>query len=198
MTTQEVFELLKIDNLDEVYDAFELAIFDIKKQLLSKPLLYKTAQSRCKQLEQLASIQNQFELEDFAEKDLQFEPEMKVDSNPLLLWNAYCNDRNAWKKLFLATQSPQSLIELINNGLKLELHYAQQFKCEAITDEKPLFGKDVDEMAVQRELAKVNDLGWNTFALLHENREAIDISLLLALKRLSLLSKFLQDGNGGV
>ncbi len=196
MKLSDALIALKITDASELQDAFENAVFTIKKELISKPLLKQTAAPRMKKLKELAEIESCVEFSE--SKNVDFQPILKAESNVMNLWIAYQADKNLWKQKISECNSVSNLIEIINNGLLMELHYSSQFPAFDWTDEKPVFGSEPDVMMVQKQLIKAADASLLTFELLYKCKNHLNSKLLLALKRLSLLPKFLRDDTRSV
>lgn len=193
MTLDEALVFLKVDDESEMLDAIETSIFEIKKQLLAKPLLYKTALSRLQQLQQIHAIEIQFFESSIVSKINEQSGFFKVENEPLKLWQSYQKAKNDWKTVFWSLESASEMIQSIHQGLAIELHYAQQFPLLDWTDERPIFGTETDSMLIEKELQRLASAGVNTFESMFQIKNEIDLSLLLALKRLSLLPKYLQE-----
>ncbi len=190
MTPAEILAILGIGNLDEVEDALESELFEIRKTILAKPLLRLTLKSkltRLKLLAEIASIQKIF-------------PETEVISvtydssetkEALDLWEKYMKARSHWKMVFTQTQTPTGLISILEEGLKMEAAFSEQFVLTDWTDEEPVFGVEPDPMLIQNGLKQAAVNGWLTFEDLEKNKSELGKDFLLALKRLSLLPKYL-------
>ena len=73
----------------------------------------------------------------------------------------------------------------------MEAAFAEQFRDLNWTDEEPVFGTEPDPMLVQNGLKQAAQNGWLTFTELEKNKSELEKGLLLAIKRLSLLPKYL-------
>lgn len=190
MTEEEVIKTLHVDDLSEVSDALELELFELKKTILGKPLLRQTLKSkllRLKTLTEIAVDQNLFQND--STSVFQFE---SIETDEVLkLWEAYMHTKNRWKIVFSQTQSPQHIGAVLEDGLKLDLYFTNQFPTLNWTDEDPVFGIEPDPMLIQNGLKNALERGWITFADLEKNKSELKKDLLLALKRLSLLPKYL-------
>jgi hypothetical protein len=190
VTKDEIVAILRIDDLSDVADALEMELFEIKKAVLAKPLLKQTLKSKFLRLQTLIEIAaNQNLLQSDSGLGFQYEP---IETTEVLkLWEAYMRAKNRWKMIFSQSQIPQQISSLLEEGLKMELYFANQFSRLNWIDEEPVFGVEPDPMPIQNGLKKASEQGWLTFADLEKNKSELQKDLLLALKRLSLLPKYL-------
>lgn len=190
MTPEEIFAVLGIENLDEVEDALESELFEIRKTILAKPLLRLTLKSKLARLNVLAKIAGDQDL--FQESSVfQFAYDVPKTDVVLELWGSYMKARSQWKMMFMQTQDPAGLMVVLEEGLKMELEFTQQFPVLDWTEEEPVFGVEPDPMLIQNGLKQAAEKGWSSFADLEKNKRELEKDLLLALKRLSLLPKYL-------
>lgn len=190
MNPEEILTVLRIENLDEVEDALETELFEIRKSILAKPLLRLTLKSKLARLNVLAKIAEDRQL--FREpRFFQFVYDGPKTESALALWESYMQARSQWKMVFTQTQSPIGLTALLEEGLKMELEFASKFPVSDWTEEEPVFGTEPDPMLLQNGLKKAAEKGWITFSDLEKNKNGLEKDLLLALKRLSLLPKYL-------
>lgn len=191
MNPEEILAVLRIENLDEVEDALETELFEIRKSILAKPLLRLTLKSKLARLNVLAKIAEDRQL--FREPPVfQFVYDAPKTESALSLWESYMRVRSQWKMVFTQTQSPIGLTAFLEEGLKMELEFASKFPVSDWTEEEPVFGTEPDPMLLQNGLKKAAEKGWITFSDLEKNKNGLEKDLLLALKRLSLLPKYLQ------
>lgn len=191
MTQEEILAILRVENLDEVEEALELELFELKKSILAKPLLRLTLKSKLVRLNQLARVADSRQL-------FQSETDSKFNYNPvetdevLVLWHAYMKAKSHWKMIFTQTHAPQGLFVLLEEGLKMEIAFSAQFEALDWIDEEPVFGVEPDPMLIQNGLKEASQNGWITFRDLEKNKSELKKDLLLAIKRLSLLPKYLK------
>ncbi|WP_294676275.1 hypothetical protein [uncultured Fluviicola sp.] len=191
MNPEEILAVLRIDNLDEVEDALESELFEIRKSILAKPLLRLTLKSKLARLNVLAKIAENQQL--FREPPVfQFVYDGSKIESALSLWESYMQARSQWKMVFTQTQTPIGLTAVLEEGVKMELEFASKFPVSDWTEEEPVFGTEPDPMLLQNGLKKAAEKGWITFSDLEKNKNGLEKDLLLALKRLSLLPKYLQ------
>lgn len=190
MNPEEILAVLRIENLDEVEDALESELFEIRKSILAKPLLRLTLKSRLARLTVLAKIAEDRQL--FREPQVfRFVYDAPKTESALSLWESYMRARSQWKMVFTQTQAPIGLTTILEEGLKMELEFASKFPVSDWTEEEPVFGVEPDPMLIQNGLKKAAEKGWITFFDLEKNKSQLEKDLLLALKRLSLLPKYL-------
>lgn len=191
MSPDEIRTILRIEDLDEVADALEVEIFEIKKSILTKPLLRLTLKSKLARLDLLAKIAADQEL--FQNQEvIEFSYDLKHTDEVLLLWESYMKAKSQWKIACTQTQTPAALAIILEEGLKMENAFSEQFLGLDWSDEEPVFGVEPDPMLIQNGLKQAAQKGWLTFADLEKNKSELEKDLLLALKRLSLLSKYLK------
>ncbi|MGV3613162.1 MAG: hypothetical protein ACO1N0_19535 [Fluviicola sp.] len=190
MTPAEIFAVLRIESPDEVADALESELFEIRKTILAKPLLKLTLKSKLTRLNLLAQIA--FHQKVFQESEsVSFAYDLTGTAEVLALWENYMKAKSKWKMAFMQTQTPAGLISILEEGLKMEAAFCQQFAAMDWTDEEPVFGVEPDPMLIQNGLKQAAEKGWLTFEDLEKNKSELKKDLLLALKRLSLLPKYL-------
>lgn len=190
MSPEEILAVLRIENLDEVEDALESELFEIRKSILAKPLLRLTLKSKLARLNILANIAEDRQL--FSEPQVfQLIYDAPKAESALSLWESYMRARSQWKIAFTQTQSPMGLAAVLEEGLKMEMEFASKFPVSDWTEEEPVFGTEPDPMLIQNGLKKAVEKGWITFSDLEKNKSELEKDLLLALKRLSLLPKYL-------
>ena len=190
MKSEEILAILRIENFDEVEDALELEHFELKKSILAKPLLRLTLKSKLVRLNQLAQIADNLELFQHVES-LPFDYHLVESDEVLALWESYMKAKSHWKIIFSQTQTPLGLSEILEKGLQMEIAFSTQFEDLDWTDEEPVFGVEPDPMLIQKGLKEAAQNGWLTFRDLEKNKSELKKDLLLAIKRLSLLPKFL-------
>nr|WP_294859451.1 hypothetical protein [uncultured Fluviicola sp.] len=191
MTPDEILALLRVENLDEVEEALEMEVFELKKSILAKPLLWLTLKPKLVRLNQLARIADSSRLFQKPENP-EFNYNLVVTDEALVLWEGYMKAKNHWKMTFAQIQAPQGLPAILEEGLKMERAFSDQFAALDWIDEDPVFGVEPDPMLIQKGLKEASQNGWITFRDLEKNKDQLKKDLLLAIKRLSLLPKYLK------
>lgn len=190
MTPEEVYSLLRIDDLSEAEDALEMELFELKKSILLKPLLRQTLRSKIMRLEKLSEAASFLEMPG-ENPAAEYTFELVKTDEVLPLWEAYMKAKSGWKRTFSQVSSPGQAIELLEQGLQMEQAFSAQFEDLSWIDEDPVFGTEPDPMPVQNGLKEAAEQGIRTFSELEKNKSQLSKALLLALKRLSLLPKYL-------
>jgi hypothetical protein len=191
VTPEEIYTFLRIEDLSEAEDALEMELFELKKSILLKPLLRQTLRSKILRLEKLSEIATSLNLPDGNQlQAFEFNP-VKTDE-VLQLWETYMKAKSNWKKLFSQVSVPWQAIELLGQGLEMELAFSARFENRDWIEEEPVFGTEPDPMPVQNGLKQAWEQGVKTFPELEKNKSELPKELLLALKRLSLLPKYLK------
>lgn len=190
MDQEELFGILRISELSEVADALESELFDVKKTILAKPLLRLTLKSKLTRLAQLERVAEAQQL--LRENEvIPFTYHLVQSGEVLVLWEGYMKAKSQWKMAFTRMQTPRGLIGILEEGLKMEAAFAEQFRDLNWIGEEPVFGTEPDPMLVQNGLKQAAQNGWLTFEELEKNKSQLEKGLLLAIKRLSLLPKYL-------
>lgn len=189
MNSDEILTILRIENLDEVSDVIEMELFEIKKSILAKPLLRLTLKSKLARLDVLSKIAESQHLQQ--SKEGLFTYYLVESDEVLTLWESYMKAKSQWKIAFTQSQTPQNLALILEEGLKMEIAFSKQFKALDWTDDEPVFGVEPDPMLIQNGLKRAFQNGWLTFTDLEKNKSELEKDLLLAIKRLSLLPKYL-------
>lgn len=190
MKLEEIFAILRVEKPDEVEEALETELFEIKRSILSKPLLRLSLKSKLSRLAQLSQIAESQKLMR-ENTSVPFSYELVRSDEVLLLWEGYMKAKNQWKMAFTQAQNVEYCMVLIEEGLSMERAFSEQFEDLNWTDQEPVFGVEPDPMLVQSGLKQAFQEGLKTFADLEKNKDKLGKDLLLALKRLSLLSKYL-------
>ncbi|WP_343631474.1 hypothetical protein [Fluviicola sp.] len=190
MTPEEILAVLRIESPDEVEDALESELFEIRKSILAKPLLRLTLKSKLTRLNILAKIAKNGHL--LPEQPvIPFQYELEQTDRVLALWENYMQAKSRWKMIFTQTHTPLAMAAILEEGLQMELAFSKQFLDRDWAEEEPVFGTEPDPMLIQNGLKQAAQKGWLTFADLEKNKSELEKDLLLALKRLSLLPKYL-------
>lgn len=188
MSPEEICSILRIEDLSEAADALEMEVFELKKSILAKPLLKQTLRSKILRLQKLSEIAIDLNL---SEEQVSFEYNQIKTDEVLELWSAYMKAKSNWKRLFSQSTAPESVIALLEQGLEMELFFSEQFRAFDWIEEDPVFGVEPDPMLIQNGLKQASERGFHTFEDLEKNKCELQKELLLAIKRLSLLPKYL-------
>lgn len=192
MTEDEALHVLGIDDPEEAEDACEEAMFELQKFIISNPVLLKTFQSRLKKAQKSYEA---FSLLSKAEAPVL--PEnvtFETDSSFIRTFHNYHEAKNRIRKLVSGSYEFPVLENLSYQLIDLERKLAGLFvSYDNWTDEEALVSKDPDPMYVLgwlREVAYQEDLSPD---ILYSMRDKLDPGLRKALKRLSLLPKYLYE-----
>lgn len=193
MTEAEAFALLKIDDPEAAEGALEQQLFEVKQFFLSKPLLWKTAQPKIKQLNSLEEVASILEIRGEGSNALPEIPRFSQTLSLLDNWKIYTVAKNTWKVQVLNSEHPGAVLQLVQKGFDLENAFVKLFSPWNWIDEVPVFGVEPDPMVLQKELSLAYEKGWKSAVELYDHKNHCSKELLLALKRLSLLSKYLNE-----
>lgn len=193
MSEEKVKLILTIEELDEANDAFELALFDIKNWLKTKPLLHLTAKSKLKRLEELKTIEHFF-VESQKEAIFESFPKEKVVLFSMTeWWKSFQLFQTKWYKLVFDSSSPSELMDLISFYFYQKNIFCEIIQLQGITNNEVVFGVESDWMVLEQGFQKVEKLCLNLFKDIQKNEKHFDQKFLLELKRLSLLPKYLKN-----
>lgn len=192
MTEEKIKLILGVTDLEEANDAFELALFEIKSWLKSKPLLFLTAKSKLKRLEELKSIEHFF-VEEKSEKIFESIPQEKLDQFSMTeWWNALQSFQTNWYKNVFDSETASELIDLISFYFHQKNSFCQVIKQDFSIDEEVVFGVESDWMVLEKGFQKIEKLELKSFEELLEQKSQFESRFFLELKRLSLLPKYLK------
>lgn len=193
MSEEKVKLILSIEELDDANDAFELALFEIKNWLKTKPLLQLTAKAKLKRLEELKTIEHFF-VE--SQKVAIFEsfPKDKVAQFSMTQWwKSFQSFQTKWYKMVFDAVSPSELIDLISFYFYQKNIFCKSIQLQEITCNEVVFGVESDWMVLEQGFQKVEKLDLNSFNEIQKNEMHFEQRFLLELKRLSLLPKYLKN-----
>lgn len=193
MSVEKIKLILTIEELDEAIDAFELALFEIKNWLKTKPLLHLTVKSKLKRLEELKTIEHYF-VESQHETIFESYPKEKLEQFTITQWwKSVQSFQTNWYKMVFDAVSPSGLIDLITFYFYQKNIFCENIQLQEITSEEVVFGVESDWMVLEQGFQKVEKLGLNSFNDIQKNEKHFDQKFLLELKRLSLLPKYLKN-----
>lgn len=186
MTKAEACLFLGIEDPIEAEDAFEDAVFVVRRQLIAGPVLLKTTESRCKRLLKL-------ELAHSVITGKQTGTSHEIPENRQLpetvpdFFTAYHQHKSALLQRLASTLNVGTIVFLANELLELERALAAPFSVYSDwTEETVTIGKESDPMPVLKMLREQADAGRKTITELYENKNNLPTELLIVLKRLSL------------
>jgi len=193
MTPGEARQFLKVGEGEDLEDAWELALFEIRQFLLSKPVLLKTFQSKQARIVQLREAFKALggeEPEGAARIPVQFE----LSESVLQQFTNYHAAKNEIKKQLGLSDSSYVLENGIEALLYLEKMFVRPFSAyDDWTSEEVLISREPDAMLVLSLLREQAANGLTTLADLHKNRNNLPIELTRELKRLSLHKNYLYE-----
>ena len=104
MKLEEIFAILRVEKPDEVEEALETELFEIKRSILSKPLLRLSLKSKLSRLAQLSQIAESQKLTR-ENTSVPFSYELVRSDEVLPLWEGYMKAKNQWKMAFTQAQN---------------------------------------------------------------------------------------------
>lgn len=174
-------------------EAYEDALFEIRKFLLSKPVLLKTFQSKQTRLKQLHTA-----FLTLGGTEPMAKPVAAVDFTPsenvLEHFSHYHAAKNELKRRLSTASGQPEMDRVINELIALERLFVQPFA--AYTDwttEEVLVSREADSVEIIRQLRQQQENGAVTLEALYKNRVQLPAELLRELKRLSLHQNYLYD-----
>lgn len=171
-------------------EELETAIFSIKQQVLSKPILLKPLQDKQRRLLALNQTVEQLNASNDRQSIVR---NIHLKSTPNVMdWTKnYFEQKNALKTQFSNAIHPLDCVDIITFFLALEKEFAAHFEGYDWTLEQPVFGKELDAMSFIRFLQEQQVLGRKTLSELNDCKSELPSLFLLDLKRLSLLKNYL-------
>lgn len=194
MTPDDARIFLKAPDDEDPKDAFEEQVFVIRQFILSKPTLLKTFQQKQQQLRRLEEAFQT--LGGIVDDQVKFLPPIDVVplSEPEWQLMQYHQKKNEIRQRIASTLSVSELIKLIECLIDLERILAEPFRNFAEwTEEMPVIGRDMDAMQLLRDIRAQAEKGLTSISQLWEKRADLPATMLLELKRLSLLQNYLYE-----
>lgn len=189
MNLQEALGFLQVEAVEDIADALELQLFTIKQDFISKPLLAVTAKSRIQKLNKLKEVEVLLAI---PSSSGELKLELKADLSKIqLFWENYMRAKLEWKTQLSKAESASEILALIDRGFELELYFSKQVPALDWTTEEVVFGQEPDAMEVQKAIQLAARFECFTFEEIYQHKNKFPLSLLKALKRLSLLPKYL-------
>ncbi|MES2555625.1 MAG: hypothetical protein V4604_05710 [Bacteroidota bacterium] len=190
MTAREALVYLSVDTIEEVDDAYETQLFELKQHFLTKPVLWKTAEGK---LKRLAQLQVAYEAAGGSSSSNPV-PSISLEfpDNFMESFTEYHASRNQLKQVIAGASDAVTVIGCVNSLLELERAFVSPFtELEDWSVDSVVIGSEPDVMRMQQQLKEQADLGRTTLQLLYADKNNLPNELLLALKRLSLLKNYL-------
>lgn len=187
MTIQEAFDFLGIDQPDEVEDAFEERLFELKHYFLTKPVLSKLYSAQLKKVDRLFEVAGHLKIELVANvkasklSPVQFQGEIVKD------FLAYEEARAQFKSLLVQVNEHDGITQLVHQLLAIQKDYLAQWPENS--DQHSVIGKEPDPMELLTAIKEMYKNGMIRFDQLAESSIALPPAFLNEWKRLSLLSK---------
>lgn len=189
MTREEALQLVGIEDLEDLEDAFEDLFFEHKKYFLTKVPIRKLLESRYKKLIDLESAVSLLGMpinkpKAFANVSFQ------TDSLILETFRSFQHAKNQLKAQIANATSIRSLISSVDNLLDNELIYAEMWHEESLEiTPDVLVSKEVDPMELLHGIQQYKLQNGTTFEQLKNLENNPPEILIQEMKRLSLLFK---------
>jgi hypothetical protein len=187
MTNKEALAILGIANPDEVEDAFEERLFELKQYFLTKPLISKLYRSQTEKIVRVSQAAYHFGLEGhqgslvISASLINFTGEIAHD------YLAFEKHRSSFKERLMKTSDGVRIAQLVDQLLIIQEEYLALWP--EIKGEGVILGKEPDPMELLSGIKELQKIGIYRFEQLSNQTLEIPIVLLNEWKRLSLLSK---------
>ena len=193
MTTNEASAIL--GPYDDLQDAFELQLFEFKKQLIALAPIEKLITPKLKKIKQLqeAFLLLGGEIDEISISTYEL---VSPSENILESFKAYQDVRNNFKKLLSQSNSHEEIKNFCQYLVAYEKMYAScWFTDEVNTSE--IVSKEPDPMEVLKAIREYNENGGFTFEDLRFDKNNPPAVLIKERNRLSLLVRKFSDYDGG-
>ena len=193
MTTNEASAIL--GPYDDLQDAFELQLFEFKKQLIALAPIEKLIAPRLKKIKQLqeAFLLLGGEIDEISISTYEL---VSPSENILESFKAYQDVRNNFKKLLSQSNSHEEIANFCQYLVAYEKMYAScWFTDEVNTSE--IVSKEPDPMDILKAIREYNENGGFTFEDLMFNKNNPPEVLIKERNRLSLLATKFSHYDGG-
>jgi len=180
---------------EEAESYFDEKLFEVKRDLLQKPLLRATVKQRLKMLDQLAQLETMLELRGYP-----FEITEIPDFTSLSMdqqWKQFSKSVSQWKLSISSCDSAIALKQFVESGFSLWLGYCSQLPDLKWEEELPKVGVAENVMILQEGFDRLRNTGITTYqqllsVLAKNSDEKQSLKLFLTeLKRLSLRVPYL-------
>jgi hypothetical protein len=182
-----------LNSEEAAFEQIEQSLFELKQFFITKPILYKTYQAKMKRLDQLIAFAEQWNWEMEQDGDMLHLPVFHPTEPILTQYQAYFNAKNGFKQQVSHTSSPRVIKQIALLLIELERAFCALFPPFDWCNEDVVFGVDPDPMLLQNVFQTASEEGLKTVAQIHARKEALSKPAILALKRLSLLSKYVYE-----
>lgn len=189
MTREEALQLVGIDDLEELEDAFEDLFFEHKKYFLTKVPIRKLLESRYKKLIDLEKAVMLLEMS-IDNAPIFANVSFQTDALILETYRSFQQAKNQLKAQIANATSIQSLISSVDNLLENELIYAKMWHHESVEiTPDVLVSQEVDPMEILHGIQQYKLQNGTTFEQLKNLENNPPEILIQEMKRLSLLFK---------
>lgn len=180
---------------EEAESWFDEKLFEVKRDLLQKPLLRATVKPRLKTLDQLSELEMLLELSEIP-VEISEVPNFSAFSMEEQ-WKVFSREVSQWKLAISSCDSAIALKQLIESGFSLWLGYCSQLPEVNWEEEAPKVGVAENVMVLQEGFEELKTSGITSYqqlldALEKNSAEKQRLKLFLTeLKRLSLRVPYL-------
>ncbi len=172
---------------DELQDALEMQLFELKRFFTSRAPVEKLFRSR---LEKLKKFSEALDVLDPAYEpgfDENF-PEVDFASDDILVvFQHYQQQNRSLKTALSQSTDPAEIYRLTEALLSLEKQYAGLWAVEGVTDKDALVSKESDPMEILEAVKAFREKGGTSFDALKKSQNQAPEALVNEMKRLSLL-----------
>jgi hypothetical protein len=180
---------------DDLQDAFELQLFEFKKQLIALAPIEKLIAPKLKKIKQLqeAFLLLGGEIDEISISTYEL---VSPSENILESFKAYQDVRNNFKKLLSQSNSHEEIANFCQYLVAYENIYASCWFSNSL-DTTEIVSKEPDPMEVLKAIREYNENGGFTFEDLRFNKNNPPAVLIKERNRLSLLATKFSDYDGG-
>ena len=191
MTPEEALLFLGVEKDEDLEDAYELALFEIRQFLVSRPVLLRTFQSRQARIAKLREAFQALGGEEPAftpVSPLDFQPSPEICEH----FRRYHAAKSELKRQVSHAVNSEQMEELVQVFIGLERAFVEPFSDYSDwTAREVLISKEPDTMLILSLLREQAEKGLKTLEDLHKSRNNLPAELAHELKRLSLHKNYL-------
>lgn len=189
MTPEEVLRFFEVQALEDALDVYEERLFEIKKELLQKPLLQAILRSRKEKLKRLSEVESVlFDLH--VPEPLEFSVGA-FQATPAGNWQRYSVLKQQWKQQLMSFTRASEVLTWLEAGANLERNMSESVPAMNFSGVEPVFGKEPDPMVMESGFRSMVEQGLHTWEVFFELRGHFEQEFLIGLDRLSLIAKYI-------
>lgn len=189
MTPEEVLRFFEVQALEDALDVYEERLFEIKKELLQKPLLQAILRSRKEKLKRLSEVESVlFDLH--VPEPLEFSVGA-FQAAPAENWQRYSVLKQQWKQQLMSFTRASEVLTWLDAGANLERNMSESIPAMNFSGVEPVFGKEPDPMDMETGFRMIETAGFSSWNEVYAHRASFEPEFLIGLDRLSLIAKYI-------